>query len=334
MTRVGLRRGQGSSEDLGEYLALDPDVEAWRVETAQQAWAELIGADALARARAVRRPSGELVLPDRRLVRAAVRLTDPEQGPPDDLASAIADAGPTLGAYLLLLSATGRRSATVLALAEHASPHRREPSWLHRHLGMLDASPGPAAYTDDDGAPLRLRQLNEGTNHATVVVSMRVRLDPAYALWLTTGAHLEHDREPDWLPFEQRFRSEQQAVAARIARGGSGLFGRLRGSSTAALAQFVNRFTRLTGAGFAWIDFAALAPQRRPEALAVIAAGVRAGVPVPLAVATDGDRHLVLVLAAAGESLLAFDPAAGAVVALGAATDRLDGALLPQLLEG
>ena len=314
-----------------------------RLNSAEEAWAELIGADTVAAMRSVRRPSGALVLPDARLVRAATRLQDPDLPRRDELGAAIADAGATLGAYLLLVAGTGRSLQTVLGLAKHAAVHRREPSWLHRHLGMLDASLGPATYTDDDGAALRLRQLNPNTNHATAIVLMRVRLDPAFALWLTTGVHVEHEREPDWLPFERRFRAQQQAVAAGIAKAGTGALGRILGAPLAtSLPQFVNRFTRLTGARFAWFDLIGLDEARRRDAFAVLTAGVRAGVPVPLALHRNGERTMVLVLHAESPNrLMAYDPAAGVVIALDledlvrrpADDDPLEGALLPRLLD-
>lgn len=332
---VGLssRRGRGAVEELAQYLtaaALDLD----RVEFAVQAWANLIGADLLARVRTVRRASGEPVLTDRHLVRAAVRLADFDAGRREDLGAAIGGGGAALGAYLLLMCATGRSDASVLGLARHGGVHSREPSWLHRHLGVLDTALGPAVFTDDDGAPLRLRQMSDGTNVAAVVVLMRVRLDPAFALWLTTGVHVEDHREPDRLPFEQRFRAQQQAVATRIARSAGGPLGRLLGPSRSGLTQFVNRFTRLTGARFAWFDLSNLDLSRRRDVLDVLSAGLRAGVPVPLALDRDGDRRLVLALAADGEGVFAFDPAAGAVIAVGpgSGANRLSGALLPRLL--
>jgi hypothetical protein len=342
---LGLRRGRISADELGEWRAwADAGIDAARLAAAEQAWGDLVGAATLASMRSVRRPSGAIVLPDHRLVMAAVRLAEPDPHR-EDLAAAVADAGATLGAYLLMLTATGRSTATVLGLAKHAGVHRREPSWLHRHLGMLDSALGPATYTDDDGAALRLRQQNPSTNCATAIVLMRVRLDPAFALWLTTGSHVEDSREPDWLPFEQRFRAQQQAVAARIAKAGAGGLSRLIGTApVAAVPQFVNRFTRLTGARFAWFDLADVDESHRRDAFDVLIAGVRAGVPVPLALDRDGDRTMVLVLQAESATrMLAYDPAAGDVIALDvdrlaprprhSAAVRLDGALLPRLLE-
>jgi hypothetical protein len=348
MSKVGLgmRRGRASADELGEWLGTGgPGIDALRLHSAEEVWADLVGADVMTALRAVRRPSGVMVLTDTRLVRAAGRLSDPDLPRRAELGAAIADSGATLGAYLVLLAATGRSLPTLLGLAKHAGLHRREPSWLHRHLGMLDCSLGPAAYTDDDGAALRLRQLNPGTNHATAIVLMRVRLDPAFALWLTTGVHAESDREPDLLPFEQRFRAQQQAVAARIAKAGTGALGRILGAPLAtSLPQFVNRFTQLTGARFAWFDLVGLDEDRRRDAFAVLTTGVRAGVPVPLALNRDGDRTMVLVLCAENAArLLAYDPAEGKVIALdveelvrrprGGGDDPLEGALLPRLLE-
>jgi hypothetical protein len=176
---------------------------------------------------------------------------------------------------------------------------------------------------------------------------MRVLLDPAFALWLTTGIRLEQDRAEDGLPFEQRFRAQQDAVSVAVNRRGVGPAPRPRflGAPPGALVKFVNRFTGLTGGRFAWVPLDEASRDRRVTALDAAAAAASAGLPVPVVLEGSGDRAVMLAIWAPDPSgaLRCYDPAAGLVVDVArseldagrvgiAGLERLDGVVLPELL--
>jgi hypothetical protein len=306
------------------------------------------GPEALAALQAVLRPGGAPVVPGARLALAADRLIAFSESERVAVSAQIGNAHPALGAYLTLTLATGRGAAAVDRLADRVSVHRRDVGWLHHHLGVLSGIPGPATFTDDDGARLRLRQQASAMAGATAVVLMRVLLDPAFGLWLTTGIHLEPDREPDGWAFEQRFRSQQNKVHAAINRQGVGpmAWPRFLGTPPTALARFVNRFGDLTGYRFGWVDLDGADDERKNAALSVLRAALVAGVPVPVYLARPADRHVVLALPGPAidplpEHVRVYDPAAGVVLdvaaqawAAGAAGvtgwERLEGVVLPR----
>jgi hypothetical protein len=261
------------------------------------------------------------------------------------VAKAVHHATPTMGAYLLAMLATGRGPQAVAALADAVGNHARDTSWLHRHLGVLGGRPGPATFLDDDGAALRLRQLSDTTCGPTCAIVLRVLLDPAYALWLTTGDHLEPERSGDDLPFEQRFRNQQQAVHDAVTRRalGPAPWPKAFGSPPWALAAFLNRFTGLTGAHFGWVPVDGDNPVQLGRCLAAVVRGATAGVPVPVYIGRHVDRHVVLAVGAQPDSVVVYDPAAGAIVdvplsdwAAGqvgiAGWDHLESVVVPKLL--
>ncbi|MGQ0630056.1 MAG: hypothetical protein ACT4P1_03380 [Sporichthyaceae bacterium] len=289
---------------------------AAELEAALAALAEVVGAPGAAALPGVRRPGGGVVLPARRIVLAAQHLRAEEPAGQESVAKACADVSPTLGAYLLALLSTGRGSNAVAGLASTVSSHAREVSWLHRHLGVLDGAPGPAEFDDDDGAELRLRQLSPVTCGPTAVILLRALLDPAYALWLTTGIHIEPDRAADFLPFGERFRSQQQRVHESLTRHALGpmAWPRLLGSPPWALAAFLNRFTSLTGASCAWVPVDPADEALVLRCLDAVQAGVHAGIPVPMYVGRHVDRHVVLAIAATSTGIRLYDPASGTVL--------------------
>lgn len=273
-------------------------------------------ADLLAAAVAVRRPGGSRVLTGPRLERAAAAFAAADPAERAALAAAMTAAAPALGAYLLQLLATGRGLPTAQGLATVTRPHRHDVGWLHRHLGLLDGATGPATFLDDDGARLRLRQLSPTTCGPAAVIIMRALVDPAYALWLTTGAHVAPDREPDSLPFEQRFRNQQTRVHAALTRRAVGPvpWPRLLGVPPWSLARFLNRFTSLSGARFGWALVDPGDPAAVRGALGAVGRGRGLGLPVPLYLGRHTERHVVLGLDLTADHLRLYDPAGGQVV--------------------
>jgi hypothetical protein len=324
----------------------DPIALAQAEEIARTRFDKVLGTGAVDSLLAVCRPGGAPVLGTHRLVRAGHRLDELAPEEAERAEGILTGANPALAAYLTLLLAAGRNLDTVERLAASVQDHRRDFRWLHHHLGVLGGNLGPAEFSDDDGARLRLRQQSAGHGGAAAVILMRVLLDPAFALWLTTGIHLEEDEAEDDLPFEQRFRAQQDAVSVAINRRGVGPAPRPRflAAPPGALAKFVNRFTGLTGGRFAWVPLEASSRDRLVSALDATAVAASAGLPVPVVFEGSGDRAVMLAIWAPDPSaaLRCYDPAAGLVVDVArcdldagrvgiAGLDRLEGVVLPEL---
>ncbi len=335
--------GAFSGEELAELAA--PAVTTRAYERALASLSTLLGDPVVAAGTEVRRANGAPGLAPYRLVLAADRLETADIPGRETIAKAVNGAAPTMTAYLLALLATGRGPAAVEGLAAVTAGHARDANWLHRHLGVLGGGPGPATFDDDDGAALRLRQLAPTTCGPTCAIVLRVLLDPAYALWLTTGEHLEPERPGDGLPFEQRFRSQQHAVHESLTRRavGPAPWPRALGSPPWALARFLNKFTSLTGGQFGWVPVDSHDPAQLRRCVAAVVRGVSAGVPVPVYVGRHVDRHVVLALGAGPGVVHFYDPAAGAVVEAAqseleagrvgiAGWDQLESVVVPRLL--
>jgi hypothetical protein len=351
--KAALRRGEALGAApleaalgvLDETAPAAPPVSERAHERARHDLARLLGDAGLEAVDRVRRADGRAVLVPYRLVLAADRLATAGIEGRETIAKALHGAGPTMTTYLLAMLATGRGPQAVADLAATVEGHARDASWLHRHLGVLSGVPGPAAFLGDDGAALRMRQLSPTTCGPTCAIVLRVLLDPAYALWLTSGDHLEPERSGDGLPFEQRFRSQQQAVHDAVTRRaiGPAPWPKALGSPPWALAAFLNRFTGLTGGQFGWVPVDNDNPVQVGRCLAAVLRGVAAGVPVPVYIGRHVDRHVVLAIGARPDAVVVYDPAAGAVAevplsdwAAGqvgiAGWDHLESVVVPKLL--
>ncbi|MBA3745729.1 hypothetical protein [Sporichthya sp.] len=351
--KAGLRRGNtlGAGPLDAALGVLDADSPAAPAvsprahDRARTALAGLIGDTGLAAVEQARRADGREVLVPYRMVLAADRLDPPGVEGRETLLKAVTGGPPTRTAYLLSMLATGRGPEAVAGLATLVAAHAKDNNWLHRHLGVLGGVPGPATFVDDDGAALRLRQLGPTTCGPTCAILLRMLLDPAYALWLTTGDHLEPERSGDGLPFEQRFRSQQHAVHEALTRRalGPAPWPRALGSPPWALAAFLNRFTGLTGAQFGWVPVDGDNPVQLRRCLDAVLRGVSAGVPVPVYIGRTVDRHVVLAIGSRGEAVVVYDPAAGAIVDVPLADweagrvgiagwDHLESVVVPRLL--
>ena len=351
--RAGLRRGavlgagplDAALGVLDEDAPAAPAVSDTAHARARETLAQLTGESVLAAVEQVRRADGREVLVPYRLVLAADRLVTSGVEGRESVAKAVNGTTPTMTAYLLAMLATGRGPEAVQGLATTVAGHAKDANWLHRHLGVLSGMAGPATFVDDDGAALRLRQLGPTTCGPTCAILLRVLLDPAYALWLTTGDHLEPERSGDGLPFEQRFRCQQQAVHSSLTRRaiGPAPWPRALGSPPWALAGFLNRFTGLTGGHFGWVPVDGDNPVHLRRCLEAVLRGVAAGLPVPVYVGRHVDRHVVLAIATRPEAVVVYDPAAGAIVDVPLADweagqvgiagwDHLESVVVPRLL--
>jgi hypothetical protein len=224
-----------------------------------------------------------------------------------DTAEEIAQrAGEPASRYLRRAFAAGHSPARLERLATAWSAWG--PERVRRVIGRFDEpDPGPVPGPGP-GSAGRLVQCDGTTCGATVVVATRMIADPAFAHHVATAP-------PAAFAAAQR----------RVHRAANVLWPRAFGVTPPGVASILNVHSGQLGARYGWrpID-----PERAPRvraALAVAAASVDSGWPVPLLVGRWEPRHWVLVVATAGdETLICYEPTSGRIAAV-TATDLAAG---------
>ncbi len=255
----------------------------------------------------------------------------------------LADVSPVLRAYLLAALAAGHQPGRVQKLAADIRPYAHDDSWLHGHLGLLDGGSGPATYADDAGGVLPLRQLAPVTCGPTSLIVLRALVDPVYALQLTTGGDPGDPAQSGVRAVEERFRAEQGAVHRAATRGAVGPlpWPKALGTPPWGAARFLNRLSWVTGVEYSWQPVDSADPEHLHKRLVAITRGLALGVPVPLYIGRQVDRHVVLAFGHAGRRLRVYDPSGAEVADVAeddllanrfglAGWDRLEGVLTPR----
>jgi hypothetical protein len=288
-------------------------------------------------------PGGRPVLTAHRLARASTASAALSPAEAERLHILLDSSSPTLAAYLLAALAAGHRLPRVDQLAADVAPYAADSDWLHRHLGLLDGAIGPATYVDDAGNDFQLRQLAPVTCGPTALIVLRALVDPVYALALTTGGNPGDPALTSARMVEQRFRAEQNAVHHAATRGAVGPlpWPKRFGTPPWSAARHLNHLSWVTGVEYAWQPVDSADPDHLREQLVSITLGLALGVPVPLYVGKQVDRHVVLALGHRERRIEVYEPSRGAVVAIAeedvvqnrlhaAGWPRLEGVLTPR----
>jgi hypothetical protein len=199
--------------------------------------------------------------------------------------------------YLRRAFAAGRTVADLERLAAEWAAWG--PDRVRRVIGRFDQPdpgpvPGPGPQREG-----RLVQCDGTTCGATVVVAIRMIADPAYAHHVATAP-------PAAFAGAQR----------RVHRAANILWPRAFGVTPQGVVRTVNIHSAALGARYGWRPIDPERPHRVRAALAVAAASVDAGWPVPLLVGRWEPRHWVLVVAANGEILRCYEPTNGRIAAV------------------
>jgi hypothetical protein len=287
-------------------------------------------------------PGGRHVLASHRLARASRAVAALSPADAARLRTLLGGSSPVRRAYLLAALAAGHLLARVEKLAADTSAYAHDDGWLHRHLGLLDGGVGPASYADEAGGVVPLRQLAPVTCGPTSLIVLRALVDPVYALELTTGGNPADPARSSVRAVEQRFRAEQSSVHHAATRDAVGPlpWPKRFGTPPWGAARFLNRLSWVTGVEYDWQPVDNSDPEQLRQRLVAITGGLALGVPVPLYIGKQVDRHVVLAFGHESRRLRLYEPSRGAVVTVGeddvlqnrlgaAGWDRLEGVLTP-----
>jgi hypothetical protein len=212
-------------------------------------------------------------------------------------------------AYLLRALAAGHSLDAISVFATAIHPHGNDPVWLADHLTPAAIELDPAHQRREvpvltGGVPWS--QGDDPTCAATAVVFARARIDPLYALELTTGGHPGDPAQEQGEAFARRLAAEQRRVYDDGRPWLQDMLG-VDGMTPGAVTDATNdELGRASGLRFELVDADSIDERRR--ALADIERTVDAGVPVPIRVADGDSAHRMVILAHDGERLQVYNP--------------------------
>ena len=212
-------------------------------------------------------------------------------------------------AYLMQALAAGHTLAELEAFDRKIHQHGADPNWLRDHL-----TPG-ATVLGPTGGPSRVdvtfdgKQWTQGVRPTCVAgaaVFARARIDPLYALDLTTGGHPDDPQYDSGDAFEARLRDEQQRVYAEGRWFLQDWVGR-DGLTDGGTEDVVNaELHDPTGRDYELVDVNS--QEDRRETLATVEDTVDRGVPVTFGVRDGTGSHEMVVFGHEGDQLQVYNP--------------------------
>lgn len=212
-------------------------------------------------------------------------------------------------AYLMQALAAGHGIADIEAFDRKIHQHGGDPDWLREHLTPGYAMLGPAA------GPIRLdttfdgRSWTQGTRPTCVggaTVFARARLDPLYALDLTTGGHPDDPAFDNGDAFGRRLLDEHQRVYGDGRWFLQDWLGK-DGLTDGGTEEVVDAELRdPAGHGYQLVD--AGSPGERRDVLNDVEETVDQGLPVPFGVIDEHGAHEMVVIGHEGDQLLVYNP--------------------------
>jgi hypothetical protein len=212
-------------------------------------------------------------------------------------------------AYLLQALAAGHSLAEIALFDEQIHEHGDDPVWLRDHLTpastAVPAGVGryPIAVTMDGR---EFTQGAEPTCVAGAAVLARARVDPLYALQLSTGGHPDDPAYDSGGGFASRLADEQ----TRVYREGRWFLQDWLGADGVlepGAQDIVNdELGPATGRRFTVTDLTS--PDERAYALSGVEHTVDTGIPVPFSVSDSSGSHELVVIAHDGNQLEIYNP--------------------------
>jgi hypothetical protein len=213
-------------------------------------------------------------------------------------------------AYLVQALASGRSLDEIERFAGMIHPHGGDPEWLRRHLTPASTQLGPAFANRTTEVAFDGHDWTQGSRPTCVAgaaIVARARVDPLYALDLTTGGHPDDPRFDNGDAFASRLAHEQERVYQEGLPAGadpSSLPGGIADSGKDDVAN--HELGGPTGRHYKLLDIDSVDGRR--AALPTIEHNVDLGVPVSFGVNSGGTAHELLVVGHDGDRLQIYNP--------------------------
>ncbi len=213
-------------------------------------------------------------------------------------------------AYLMQALASGRSLAEIERFDRQIHPHGADADWLRNHLTPASTQLGPAFANTTTDVTFDGRAWTQGSRPTCVAgaaILARARVDPMYALELTTGGHPDDPKFDSGDAFEQRFLDEQHRVYEEGRRPLADLTGEPDGIRDAGKDDVVNdELGGPTGRHYELVDINSVDGRR--DALPSIEHNVDLGVPVSFGVNNGTVAHEMVIVGHDGDMLQIYNP--------------------------
>jgi hypothetical protein len=212
-------------------------------------------------------------------------------------------------AYLMQVLASGRSLAEVERFAGMIHPHGGDPGWLRAHLTPGSTQLGPAFANHHSNVAFDGTAWSQGTRPTCVAgaaILARARVDPLYALDLTTGGHPDDPAFDNGNAFAQRLADEQERVYQEGRPSSAGDPGVEDGGKD-DIAN--DELGGPTGRRYEVLDINSV--EGRRDALPTIEHNVDIGVPISFGVSNagaGGSAHELVVVGHDGDMLQIYNP--------------------------
>jgi hypothetical protein len=213
-------------------------------------------------------------------------------------------------AYLMQALASGRSIAEIERFAGLIHRHGNDPEWLRDHLTPASTQLGPAFANHTTDVAFDGRAWSQETAPTCVAgaaILARARVDPMYALDLTTGGHPDDPNFDSGDAFADRFRDEQQRVYHEGRPPGADAAGEPGGIPDGGKDDVVNHeLGGPTGRHYEVLDINSV--EGRRDALPAIEHNVDLGVPISVGVNNGTTAHELVVVGHDGDMLELYNP--------------------------
>jgi hypothetical protein len=211
-------------------------------------------------------------------------------------------------AYLLQALAAGYSLAAIGAFDSKIHDHAKDSYWLQHHLRPIDERGGPEEYLQRS-VDFKGEEWTQGSDPTCVAMSTvmaRARVDPLYALQLTTGGHPGDPAFDNGDAFAQRLHDEQHRVYDDGRNWLQDLFhtdGMTDGQARDVANEEVGAHT---GASYHEVQVHSAGDRR--GVLLDVETAVDKGLPVTFSVHGGGQGHEMAIVGHQGDMLEVYNP--------------------------
>jgi len=216
-------------------------------------------------------------------------------------------------AYLMQALASGRSVAEIERFAGMIHPHGGDPEWLRVHLTPASTQLGAAFANRHNDVAFDGTAWSQGTRPTCVAgaaILARARVDPLYALDLTTGGRPDDPAFDNGAAFAQRLADEQERVYDEGHPPDADDAGQPGGVKDDGKDDIVNHeLGGPTGRHYEVLDINSV--EGRRDALPIIEHNVDLGVPISFGVnnaSGGGEAHELVVVGHDGDMLQIYNP--------------------------